>query len=238
MTVPDIVPTTTGPATAAAVALAGQAAAEPADALAADLAPSAPSIGLDITRLRRLSALRARHAIAETQAKELARQIEKVNREVVLHVTEATEQDLAEGWSMTVGAETAHAVTRIFPVYRAREVAGAGEDAEAVAEKFAMPDLLAALRDSGADELVALIAETVNGNAWNSAVSRMVKAWRARLDESGPPVDGEGEPVDAFGNVLTDDERDDPAADVLGLPPAVRAIVGVSSSTAIKFRQR
>lgn len=208
------------------------------DALAGLLADGDDGDGeggaLDLGLLARLGRLRAQKAIYESQAKALTAEIEKLNRAAVEHIAEATGADLREKWSTTVnlGAETATAYVKTsdYPVYRYVD-----EDQET---KYGMADLVKALKASTVPGLADMVKETVHGQTWNSTFRRLVEAWRARVDETGGPTDDAGEPVDAFGNVLTADEREDPTADELGLPPEVRALVTVSTKSDLMFRAR
>ncbi len=201
--------------------------AEPADALGELLAPDETPAMLNIDLLRRLAKLRAQKALYADQAKALTPEIEKLNREVAAHIAEVTDADFRKGWNTTVDNATAYVKVADYPKYR---------HPEDRPKPYGMDDLIPALRTE--ESTKALVKDTVNGNSWNSALRRMVEAWRERCDETGGPTNADGDPVDAFGNVLTDVERDDPTADELALPPSIREMITVSTVVEVMFRQK
>ena len=82
-------------------------------------------------------------------------------------------------------------------------------------------------RDQLVEALIAcgygdLIVTQPDGNAYAAMVRKRVKEWRALTGETG--VKREGVFVDHDGTPLVGDELDDPTADVLALPRALRAV--------------
>jgi len=103
-------------------------------------------------------------------------------------------------------------IRQIWPAYR--------EDPD-TEEPYQAEHVIAALRACGLDEL---IEERTEQFGWPRYVRERVKAWRARCGEAGV-TDEAGRYVDADGVVLSDEERDDPLADILALPGPLRAVV-------------
>lgn len=212
-----------------------------ADELERLLAEGPPRPTLDVAGLKRLRRLREQKKLYDAMSRALTGPIEELNDKLFEHILDVDDEvNLSKGWSATVGDATAYTQVKDYPAYRRRdELDGEGTvDGEGTGEAYQQSDLVAALLTCDAEQFRALVRQSVHSGQWNAMVQNAVRAWRDRISESGPPVDAQGRHVDAFGNVLTAEEADDPTADELALPPAVRAIVKVSPRVNILFRRK
>lgn len=191
--------------------------------------PAPATTGLRLELFRELAALRAKKTLYETMAKALGGDIARVNAELVAHIAETTDADLRNKWNLTVDNATAYTKVADYPKYRHPLDA---------AEPYSMADLLPRLRECQHAGFAELVKETVNGSSWNAAIRRLVEEWRARVDETGAPLNADGQPVDAFGEVLTEAEAAEPTADELALPREIREVVSVSTTIDVMFRQK
>lgn len=95
-------------------------------------------------------------------------------------------------------------------------------------------DVVEALRAAGLEHL---IVEKTEQYAYPGYVRDQVKAWRQRAGQGGVR-DEQGRHLDAHGNVLIGDEAADPTADILALPPKLRAVIEPSTVTSLRFSRR
>lgn len=212
-----------------------------ADELERLLAAGPPRPALDVDGLRRLRRLREQKKLYDAMSRALTGPIQELNDKLVEHVLDVDDEiDLSKGWSATVGDATGYIQVKDYPAYRHRdELDGEGSlDGEGTGKPFEQSDLIAALLTCEDESFRGLVRQSVHGGQWNAMVQGAVRAWRDRISESGPPRDEQGRFVDAFGNVLTEEEAAEPEADELALPPAVREIVKVSPKINILFRRK
>lgn len=98
-------------------------------------------------------------------------------------------------------------------------------------ERYSRHDVAPALEAAG---LAYLVTSSYDATAFATAIREQVRSWRARVSET-PATNTTGEPVDAYGAVLTAAEREDPTADELGVHPALRDFVTVVQLEEIGF---
>ena len=98
-------------------------------------------------------------------------------------------------------------------------------------ERYSRHDVTPALEDAG---LAHLVTSSYDATAFAAVIREQVRSWRARVSET-PATNTAGDPVDAYGEVLTAAEREDPTADDLGVHPALRDYVTVVELEEIGF---
>lgn len=98
-------------------------------------------------------------------------------------------------------------------------------------EPYTRADVAAVL---GAADLGHLISTGYDSKAFAAVIREQVKTWREQSSET-PLVNADGEPVDAWGTVLTAAEREDSTADELGIHPALRPYVTAVLLEEIRF---
>jgi len=98
-------------------------------------------------------------------------------------------------------------------------------------ESYTRADVVDVLDAAG---LGYLVETGYSSTAFAAVIRDQVKQWREQVSET-PLTDEDGEPVDAWGTVLTAEERDDPTADELGIHPALRPYVTAVLLEEIRF---
>ena len=98
-------------------------------------------------------------------------------------------------------------------------------------ESYTRADVVDVLDAAG---LGYLVETGYSSTAFTAVIRDQVKQWREQVSET-PLTDEDGEPVDAWGTVLTAEERDDPTADELGIHPALRPYVTAVLLEEIRF---
>jgi hypothetical protein len=156
-----------------------------------------------------------RKAEAEAQAKGLRRDIAEMLERIIEMKAELA---IATGeWEAVPDTDVAGFELRpyerrmIWPKYR---------DNPDTDTPYEMADVVVALQECGYGDLIVTKPDS---DAYTALVRRLVKSWRTMAGKAGRRIDGVL--VDAFDTPLTPDEAIDPTADILGLPPALRAVI-------------
>lgn len=192
-------------------------------ALTADVVGDDSAPPLDMAALHQLNKLKAARTRYKRMYDALGPVVAELEAEVVENVMPHRAPD--GRWSTTVGDKTGYLSSMIWPKRQVDESTG---------DPFTTDDLIDALN---ADQHGHLVARQVNGQSLAAWVRELVDGWAGQHGEDGAR-NGRGELVDAFGNVLTEEESYDPTAPELGLPPHVRKIISLSTALKISFRAR
>lgn len=206
---------------------------EPADALAALLAPeTAPELSPDdraaLVRLDTWKRAKARHKKAyEALGKDIEREETRlIELAVELGLIDERGRiafgslDDGQGFNLNPFERRT-----IWPKFR--------EDPD-TDQPYRRDQLIEVLRDLG---LKHLIVETTEQYAWPGYVRERVKAWRKRAGQNGV-TDDQGRFLDYDGEVLSAEEARDPVADILALPAKLRAVIEPVDKIELQFTRR
>lgn len=211
--------------------LAPPAAPNPADTLASLLPDVHAHRGYSeeqLALLRNHAKAKRTKTMLETQAKALVRPIAAMLEQII---ELKAEEGIATGdWDALVDDDSTFRLQpyehrRVYPRYR--------EDLE-TDQPYTVEDVCTALVGAGFGELVI---ERPDDKAYNALVADRVKRWRQIVGETGGrKIDGVF--VDLDGTPLRDFEAaDDPAADILALPVALRRVVEPVEQLDIRYRR-
>lgn len=207
--------------------------AEPADALS-ELLAADPAVGLapddeaDILLLDRLKREKSRH---EKAAADLGKDIDRVQARLIELGVEHGLID-ARG-RLDLGAVDDGRGFMVKP-YEVRTIWPKYRDDPDTDQPYGREQLIDALRAAG---LAHLVVETTDQHGYPGYVRDRVKTWRQAAGQSGV-TDAQGRFVDLDGEPLDVEEAQDPVADILALPRALRVVIEPVDKIALQFTRR
>lgn len=202
---------------------------EPQDAMAALLA-SVETSGLSEDDARLFVELRRwQRRKAESKA-----ETESMGKAISKRTAELLELRLEREWIPKLPANIVGEDGELLSPFTRSSIYPKFRDDPETGKQYTRGDLVRVLHDA---ELAHLIEPNYDADKFAAVIRDQVKAWRHQISETSA-VNAAGDLIDAFGNVLTAEEAEDPTADALGVHPALRPFVEPVTAEEIRFTVR